>query len=70
VRIASLRFVIEDWSFTHSRMSGRRSPRYGLIASALIFDISDMTVNIDDTSVEVARSPSSFLIRHNRIDVE
>lgn len=70
VRIASLRLVLEVMSLMHSKISGNKSPKYGLIASALILEISEITVRIDDTSVEVALSPSSFLIKQSKIEVE
>lgn len=68
--MASFLFVELVMSFMHSRIKGNKSPRYGFIASALIFEISEITVKIEDTSVEVALSPSSFLIKHSRIEVE
>jgi len=57
-------------SFIHSKIRGKRSPRYGLIASALILEISEITFKIAETKEDVALSPSNFLIKHKRIDVE
>jgi len=70
VWIACCLLSVELKSFMHSRIRGKSSPRYGLIASLLIFDISEMTFRMADTNAEVARSPSSFLIKHLRIAVE
>jgi len=70
VLIASFRLVLDVISLIHSRIRGNKSPKYGLIASALIFEISEMTVKIDDTIIEVDFSPSNFLIKQRRIDVE
>ena len=70
VRTASFRLVLDVISLMHSRMRGKRSPKYGLIASALIFEISEITFKIAETKVDVALSPSSFLIKQRRIEVE
>ncbi len=70
VLTASFLLVLEVMSLMHSRIKGKRSPRYGLIASALILDISEITFRMAETNVDVAFSPFSFLIRHKRIEVE
>lgn len=67
---ASFLLVVLVMSLIHSKINGNKSPKYGLIDSALILLISLITFKIADTKVEVARSPSSFLIKHNKIDVE
>jgi len=54
----------------HSSMRGNKSPRYGLIASALIFEISEITFKIAETNVDIPLSPSNFLIRQSSIEVE
>ena len=54
----------------HIRHNGNKSPKYGLIASELTFAISQITLRMADTNAEVALSPSNFLIRHDKIDVE
>ena len=54
----------------HIRHKGNKSPKYGLIASELTFAISQITLRMADTNADVALSPSSFLIRHDKIEVE
>jgi hypothetical protein len=63
VLIASFRLVLDVISLIHSRIRGNKSPKYGLIASALIFEISEMTVKIDDTIIEVDCDYSSCEIK-------
>lgn len=41
-----------------------------MIDSLLIFEISEMAVKMPETKDDVAFSPSSFLIRHFRMEVE
>jgi hypothetical protein len=70
VIIAYFRFIVELWSLMHSKISGKSSPRYGFIDSLLIFASSEMPVSITDTNDDVAFSPSSFLIRHFKMEEE
>ena len=68
--MAIWRLIEDDWSLRHMRQRGKRSPRYGLMASLLTLAISEITLSVAETKADVARSPSSFLIRLAKMDAE
>lgn len=70
VFIAIYLLSVELKSLIHSKIRGNKSPKYGLMDSLLIFEISDITFNMADTKAEVARSPSNFCIKQDNIEVE